>query len=52
VVRERGELAEQALGGRGLVRSGLLRDVRAQRLDLADGDLVGGTSCLHDHAFG
>ena len=40
VLRERGELPEQALGGVGLVRPGLLGDVGAQRLDLADRDLV------------
>jgi hypothetical protein len=52
VVRERRELAQQALGGCRLVRPGLLGHVGAQRLDLADRDLVGSTSRpLHDHAF-
>jgi hypothetical protein len=52
VLGERGELPEQALGSFGFIRPGLLGDVRAQRFDLADRDLVGGTSSLHDHAFG
>jgi protein-disulfide isomerase len=47
VLCERGELAEQALGGLGFVRSGLLGDVRAQRLDLTDRDLVRGSTSLH-----
>ena len=47
VLLERGELAEQALGRVGLLRSGLLGDVGAQRLDLADRDLVRCTSPLH-----
>jgi protein-disulfide isomerase len=48
VVCERGELAEQPLRGLSLFRSGLLGDVGAQRLDLADRDLVRCTSPLHD----
>ena len=48
MLRERGELAEQALGRGGVLRSGLLGDVGAQRLDLADRDLVRGTGPLHD----
>jgi hypothetical protein len=47
VLRERGELAEQPLGGFGFVRPGLLGDVGAQRLDLADRDLVRCSRPLH-----
>jgi hypothetical protein len=48
VLLERGELAEQSLSRVGLLRSGLLGDVGAQRLHLADRDLVRCTSPLHD----
>ena len=49
MLRERGELPEQPLGGVRLLGPGQLGDVGAQRLDLADRDLVRGTSPLHDH---
>jgi hypothetical protein len=47
VLRERGELAEQPLGGIGFIRPGLHGDVGAQRLDLADRDLVRCSGPLH-----
>jgi hypothetical protein len=46
MLRERGELPEQTLGGARLLRPGQLGDLGAQRLDLADRDLV--TSLVHD----
>jgi hypothetical protein len=47
VLRERSQLAEQPLGGFGFIRPGLLGDVGAQRLDLADRDLVCCSGPLH-----
>jgi hypothetical protein len=52
VVRERGELPEQALGSIGFIRPGLLCDVGAQRLDLGDRDLVRRTGPLHRSGVG
>ena len=52
VLRERGELPEQPLGSVGISGPASSDDVGAQRLDLADRDLVRGTSPLHDHAPG
>ena len=46
-MRERGELAEQPLGGFGFILPGLLGNVGAQRLDLADRDLVRCSGSLH-----